>query len=165
MSFKTYAIHVQPDGTLGLDDPHPLRFSGPKGLIAKFVLTCWQRGEERWQLSSAELHALASPEWKNRQRLIVFEQSEETKLERLAVESVQGISTQQTDMMFTFRPLQAVARVGDVATWRARSDKTYTEGLMLEGGVSGPTGSWRWGRPHMALGGVVCGGTARNINR
>jgi len=160
MSFKTYATHPQPDGTLCLSDPHPLKFSGPNGLIAKFVLGASRLRAERWQLNSSELHALASPAWGNSQRLIVFEQSEDAKLECLAVESIQGISTGQTEMMFSFRPLQAVARVGGEAVWRLIPDKTYTEGLILEGGVSDPSGSWRWGRPHLAIGGVVCGSTA-----
>jgi hypothetical protein len=158
MSFKSYAIHVQPDGSLHLDDPHPLVFSGRNGLIAKFVRATPERASEPWILVPAELHALASPELVVVRRMIVFEQTEENKVERLMLESVRGISTDQTEMMFTFRPLVAVAGGASGPGWKVNAGKAYTEGLELEGGVSAPRASWRWGRPHLALGGVVCGG-------
>ena len=155
MSFKSCVTFTLSDGSLQLDDPQPLLFSGRNGLIAKFVLTSPGRAAGPWKLGPAELLALAAPDASR--RMIVFEQTEETLLERLALESVYGISAEQTEMMFTFRPLVAVARADGAPTWRLSPDKTYNEGLMLEGGVSAPTGSWRWGQPHLALGGVVCG--------
>ena len=154
MSFKSYATHVQPDGSLRLDDPHPLVFSGRNGLIAKFVQVAPTLASEPWQLDAAELHALASPELASRPRMIVFEQTEGTTVERLMLESVHGISTERTEMMFTFRPLGAAA---GGSSWSVNITKAYTEGLELEGGVAALNGTWRWGKPHLALGGVVCG--------
>lgn len=161
MSFKSYTTRDQPDGSVHFDDPHPLCFSGRDGLIARFVRASPDRASEPWILEPAELHALASPALAAVRRTIVFEQTEGDKVERLMLESVRGLSTDRTEMMFTFRPLVLVADGAGRPCWRSNPSNAYTEGLELEGGVSAPTASWRWGRPHLALGGVVCGGTPK----
>ena len=161
MSFKSYATHTLPDGSLHLQDPHPLVFSGRDGLIAKFVQASPARASEPWILEPAELHALAVPALVAAQRVIVFEQTEEHRVERLMLESVRGLSTDRTEMMFTFRPLVAVTGGAGEPSWKVNTAKAYTEGLELEGGVSALNATWRWGQPHLALGGVVCGGGNR----
>ncbi|MGA3006844.1 MAG: hypothetical protein ABSE59_03020 [Opitutaceae bacterium] len=158
MSFKSYATHALPDGSLLLQDPQPLVFSGRKGLIAKFVLASAECANGRWQLGPAELHALALLERDGQQRMIVFEQMDQTTLELLALESIYGVSTERTEMLFMFKPLVVVTCGASLQVRRPSTDKIYTEGLELEGGMLAPTASWHWGRPHLALGGVVCGG-------
>jgi hypothetical protein len=155
MSFKSYALHPQPNRTLVLDDPQPLVFSGPHGLIARFVLSDPARASEPWKLCAGELHALAFPDSLVRDRAILFEQATGGVLELQWLQSVQGISGQRTEMMFSFSPLTVIHSCGPLAILPPTSARTYNEGLQLEGGVLAPKGSWHWGRPHLALGGVV----------
>jgi len=155
MSFKSYALHPQPDHTLLLADPQPLVFSGPQGLIARFVLSDPERAGEPWKLCAGELHALAFPSLLVRERAIFFEQANGGALELQWLQGVQGISGQRTEMMFSFSPLTVVRSRGALVILPPTSDCTYNEGLQLEGGVLLPDGSWHWGRPHLALGGVV----------
>ena len=164
MSFKSYALHPQPDGILMLDDPQPLIFSGPQGLIARFVLSDPTRASEPWKLCAGELHALAFPETLVRDRAIFFEQVAEGRLELQRLQSVQGISGRRTEMMFSFSPVTLVHATLPIAILSPAVDRIYHEGLELEGGVLSPNGSWHWGRPHLALGGVVlqpAGGASR----
>lgn len=158
MSFKSYATRAQSDGALILDDPQPLVFSGRHGLIARFVLEAGERASQPWQLGPGELHALAASTLRGSDRVIVFEQAEDAELELLALEAVHGISTERTEMMFLFKPLRVVSGGVPLRVQPASGKKTYTEGLTLEGGAFAPMASWRWRRPHLALGGVVCGG-------
>jgi hypothetical protein len=155
MSFKSYALHPQPDHTLVLQDPQPLVFSGPHGLIARFVLSDPARASDPWKLCAGELHALAFPSLLVRDRAIFFEQTAGNKLELQWLQCVQGVSGRQTEMMFSFSPLTVVHSVGSLVVRPPTSDCTYNEGLQLEGGVLSPNGSWHWGRPHLSLGGVV----------
>jgi hypothetical protein len=155
MSFKSYALHRQPDGILVLDDPQPLIFSGPHGLIARFVRSDPRRAGEPWRLCPGELHALAFPDTLIRDRAIFFEQVAEGKLELQWLQSVQGISGARTEMMFSFSPVTTVRAAAPIAIRPPAADRVYHEGLELEGGVLSPNGSWHWGRPHLALGGVV----------
>jgi hypothetical protein len=155
MSFKSYALHRQPDGILVLDDPQPLIFSGPHGLIARFVRSDPSRASEPWKLCAGELHALAFPETLVRERAIFFEQVAEGKLELQWLQSVQGVSGQRTEMMFSLSPVSIVHAAVPIAIHLPAADRVYHEGLELEGGVLSPNGSWHWGRPHLALGGVV----------
>jgi len=155
MSFKSYALHPQPDQTIALVDPQPLVFSGIQGLIARFVRSEPARAGEPWRLCPGELHALAFPDTLIRDRAIFFEQVVETGLELQWLQSVQGVSGSRTEMMFSFSPVTVVRSAASLVILPPTSDRIYTEGLELEGGVLAPKGSWHWGRPHLALGGVV----------
>lgn len=161
MSFKSYAFQGQPDGSLWLGDPQPLVFSGRQGLIARFVLAAGGRAEKPWRLCPGELHTLATPALQLHERLIVFEQTENETLELLVLEAVHGVSTERTDMMFRFRPLEVLSRAPQLHVRHFDGGKVYTEELSLEGGLMAPAASWHWRRPHLALGGVVCGAGGR----
>jgi hypothetical protein len=155
MSFKSYALHAQPDNAFILDDPQPLVFSGIHGLIARFVRSNPTRAGEPWKLCPGELHSLAFPDTLVRERAIFFEQVTETGLELQRLESVHGISGRKTEMMFSFSPV-ILLRAGLPLTIRfPETCRIYNEGLELEGGALATNGSWHWGRPHLALGGVV----------
>jgi len=157
MSFKSYATSIQPDGSLLLDDPQPLVFSGKHGLIARYVLGAGSRAEGPWRLCPGELHALATPRLQLRNRTILFEQADHDTLELLALEAIHGVSAERTEMMFRFRPLRLLSHAPVLHVTDADGGIVYTEELALEGGVSAPAGSWHWRKPHLAIGGVVCG--------
>jgi hypothetical protein len=161
MSFKSYEISALPDGSLRLHDPEPLVFSGKNGLIARFVLTAGERAQERWMLSPGELHAVAIPDLPSASRLIVFEPAAHDRAELLELDVIHGTSGERTEMMFAFHALDVEARLPSLVVRRRSDNTTYIEELSLEGGAFAPAGTWRWRRPHLALGGVVCGGPGR----
>ena len=161
MSFKSYASFSHAgDGSLVLHDPQPLVLSGRNGLIARFVAAEAGRADRPWKLCPADLHRLASPSLAAAGRHIVFEQTAEAQLELLLLQSVTGVSTEHTDMIFAFETLVVEAPSPHLRVRLPAQRRVYTEELSLEGGVLTPGGSWHWRKPSLALGGVVCGGTA-----
>ncbi len=165
MSFKSYAAHRLSDGACTLEDPQPLVFSGPHGLIARFGLSNPLRASDPWRLCAGELHAIAFPERLVRDRTIVFEQVIDDALELQALESVQGVSGRRTEMVFNFSPLAVVSAHGVLAIRRDPVARTRSETLDLDGGVLAPQGSWRWTRSHLALGGVTPGVGPEKVGR
>lgn len=159
MSFKSYALRSDNDRLIVLEDPQPLVFSGRNGLIAKFVLREKERAMQPWKLCVGEIHAIAFPAGLVRDRAIVFEQAEDAERSLMWLQSVSGISNAKTEMMFQFMPL-AVVTQNPLTVKIPETAKIYGEDLMLEGGVLAPNGSWRWQKPHLALGGVVVGAQA-----
>lgn len=160
MSFKSYAVETSADGLMILSDPQPLMFSGRHGLIAKFVLGEKDRASRPWKLCPGEIHALAFVETLVRDRVIMFEQSEDLERSLMWLQSISGISNSTTEMMFSFTPV-IVAGQNPLRVKRGAVDRGYGEDLALDGGVYAPTSGWRWKKPHLALGGVVLGSRTR----
>ncbi|MFT3869467.1 MAG: hypothetical protein QM715_13515 [Nibricoccus sp.] len=158
MSFKSYAIRPDSDNLIIFEDPQPLVFSGRNGLIAKFVLGEKERAMQAWKLCVGEIHAIAFPAGLVRNRAIVFEQTEDIDRSLMSLQSISGISNSKTEVMFQFVPLAVVAQ-SPLTVRRGKVECTYGEDLMLDGGVLNPVGSWKWRKPHLALGGVVMGAT------
>ena len=160
MSFKSFSAQTLDGDRLALSDPQPLVFSGVHGLIARFVLGEPQRAAGYWRLCPGELHALAFADTLVRDRLIVFEESEETTRSLMWLQDVQGVSATQTEMLFSFAPLIVEDAGPTRVVCRAIPHRIYREELVLDGGVFAATADWRWTRKHLALGGVVLGGGA-----
>ena len=157
MSFKSFSVQPLDGDRLALADPQPLVFSGPRGLIARFVLGESQRAVGYWRLCPGELHALAFADTLVRDRIIVFEENEEMTPSLMWLQDVQGISATRTVMLFSFVPLIVEDRGPTPVICRAIPYRIYREELVLDGGVFATTADWRWTRPHLALGGVVLG--------
>jgi hypothetical protein len=163
MSFKSFSVQTLDGDRLALSDPQPLVFSGRHGLIARFVLGEPKRAASPWKLCPGELHALAFASTLVRDRLIAFEESEETKRSLMWLQEVQGISGARTEMLFSFAPLIVEDRGLMPVVCRAIPYRIYREELVLDGGVFAPTADWRWTRSHLALGGVVLGQSVRRM--
>ncbi|AHF93740.1 hypothetical protein OpiT1DRAFT_05380 [Opitutaceae bacterium TAV1] len=155
MSFKSCALHPQPDGSIVLDDPQPLVFSGRHGLIARFVATEPQRASEPWKLCPGELHALAMPGVLVRDRAIFFEEVDGGRRQLQQLQGIHGVSAQRTEMLFSLMPLIVEHENAPLRIRIPDTGCTYNEELDLDGGVLQPEGPWRWAKPHLALGGVV----------
>ena len=90
-------------------------------------------------------------------RVIVFEQTDGDKLELMWLQNVRGISSETTEMLFSFTPLR-VDRVKPMLLVQAPNAAcAYGEDLTLDGGVTNLQGTWCWRKPHLALGGVKLG--------
>jgi len=157
MSFKSYAQTIQPDGRWMLSNPLPLVFSGQNGLIARFIAGEKYRAAAPWKLSPAELHSIALPDDLGRERVIVFEQADGGGLELMWLQNVRGISAETTEMLFSFTPLTVDLVQPMIVVKAPNASCAYGEDLTLDGGVSNPKGSWKWKKPHLALGGVKLG--------
>lgn len=155
MSFKSYATRALPDGSIELSDPQPLVFSGPRGLVARFVAAERERASGRWKLDPGELHRLAFSGENAGPRMIVFEESADSRIELQLLQNIHGISGTRTEMLFSFLPLQLVHAAAPLRVRMPEISRTYAEDLTLDGGVDAPAASWRWCKPHLALGGVV----------
>ena len=157
MSFKSYAQTIQPDGRWMLSAPRSLLFSGPNGLIAQFVAQQKERAAAAWRISPAELHALALSDEAVRDRVIVFEQADGGGLELMWLQNVRGVSGTTTEMLFSFTPLTVDLVHPKIVVKAPNAACAYGEDLTLDGGVSNLHGSWKWMKPHLALGGVKLG--------
>ena len=162
MSFKSYSVQSLEGGRLELSEPRPLVFSGRNGLIARFVQGEPRRAADAWKLCPGELHALAFAGLLVRDRLIVFEESDGATASYMWLQEVKGVSDARTEMLFSFVPLVLQHRGPPLVCGIVR-ERTYNEDLVLDGGVNEPAASWHWCRPHLALGGVVCGGAAAAV--
>lgn len=157
MSFKSYRATPTENG-FELDQPRPLVFSGPAGLIARYVQANPHDAGGPWKLCPGQLHALAMPDLLVRDRMIIFEDSHEDGVDCQWLQEIRGVSNTSTEMMFCFTPLQVVGRHADkITVTETKPRRTYAEDLSLDGGVLKPKGSWHWKKPHLALGGVVLG--------
>ena len=77
MGFKSYRFTEQSDDAWLLDDPQPLRFSGPNGLIAQWYrLHRLELDERPWLVTAHGWLALAFDIEQAESRWIVFEQTE-----------------------------------------------------------------------------------------
>lgn len=160
MSFKSFLVHSREGDWFALSEPRPLVLSGRTGLIACFVLGEPKRAAVSWKLTPLELQALAFGGVPVQDRIIVFEESDGAKFSYLWLQEVKGVSDARTEMLFSFAPL-LVEHGGPPLVCRAVPQRIYNEDLVLDGGVDAPAASWHWTKPHLALGGVVCGaGTA-----
>lgn len=160
MSFKSYRATPVDEG-FELDQPRPLVFSGHAGLIARYISANPQAAAEPWKLCPGELHALAMPDLLVRDRMILFEDSHEEGVDCQWLQEVRGISSDTTEMMFCFTPLQIVGRQADkLIVCELQPRRTYAEDLSLDGGVMKLKGTWHWKKPHLSLGGVVLGSKA-----
>ncbi len=160
MSFKSYAsCSCSGDNALVFSDPQPLVLSGRQGLIARFVQAEPVLADRPWRLSPEDLHRLANASLHAAGRQIVFEQTEDAQLELLLLQSVTGVSSDHTDMIFAFETLIVVERGPTLKVRPPSQRRVYTEELSLEGGVLCLRGTWHWRKPALALGGVVCGGS------
>ena len=157
MSFKSYAQTIQPDGRWMLSNPQPLMFSGANGLIARFVTREKARAAVAWKLSPDDLHAMALLGDPGRTRVVVFEQADGGGLELMWLQNVRGISAETTEMLFSFTPLTVDLVHPMIVVKAPNASCAYGEDLTLDGGVSNPNGSWKWKKPHLALGGVKLG--------
>ena len=157
MSFKSYAQTIQTDGRWMLSSPQALTFSCKDGLIARFIAREKARAATAWKLSPDELHGLASPADPVRERVIVFQQADGGGLELMWLQNVRGISAETTEMLFSFTPLTVDQLRPFIVVKVPNASCSYGEDLTLDGGVSNPNGTWKWKKPHLALGGVKLG--------
>lgn len=152
MSFKSYATLPLKDGSLELSDPHPLKFSGPDGLIARFVAAQPSRAAAPWKIQHDELNSLSGL---SGERALVFEEAGEGSLELQWLQDIHGISDTRTEMLFSMLPLKVESATRPLRVRYPTINRVYAEELILDGGVGALEGTWRWCKPHLSLGGVV----------
>lgn len=157
MGFKAYTVSAAEGGAWKLQDGLPVRFSGPTGLAALWCRAHRDAIDRAWRVTPLEwLAMLLSPE-EARRRWIVFEQEADGRASYARLLSVAGVVSRRVDLMFTLAPLVVEDACPSLIVRPAADGRLWSEELALDGGPHSTTCSWRWMRPHLALGAAVVG--------
>ena len=158
MGFKVYRITPEPDQTWRLEQPEPLRFAGPNGLIAR-----WYRenrgeiGDRAWLAPAQTWLELALGAEGAAGRWIVFEQFEGDQPRYARLEAVNGQFGSQTRLMFQFRPLTPRAQTTGLVVAEPEFVCGWGEELSIDGGDGSASCSWRWQTPKLSFASVIAG--------
>lgn len=157
MAFKTYQVNALPNGQWQLSHPEPVRFSGPHGLVARFlekqpleVQLKWGRSDKEW------LEQINMPD--TMEHWLVFEQVEDDKLQISRLHRVNGAGHHhQTELLLSLSPL-SVEKVAPTLTVSVPQDgRSWSEELALDGQVGRTDSTWRWCERALHVGAATFG--------
>lgn len=154
MAFKAYLALKRPDGTWLLGQASPVRFSGPHGLVALWCREHAAQIEAPWRVVPEAFLELLFPPAEARDRWVVLEQDDGETCIYSRLLSISGVATRRVEMLFSFAPLQLVHGEPALCVRPDAGLRVWSEELALDGGP-GSACTWRWCRPHLALGATV----------
>ena len=158
MGFKAYRFTTRPNDSWVLDQPEPLRFSGPQGLIAQwFRLNRLEIGDAPWLVPAREWLSLAFGAAESGRRWIIFEQAEGGVRKYARLERINGKFGSQTRIMMQFKPLQSVGLAMPLIVVEPECVCGWGEELSIDGGTGSESCSWRWMAPQLGFASVVAG--------
>ena len=158
MGFKSYRFTVQPNDSWLLDDPQPLRFSGPNGLIAQWYrLHRLELSDGPWIVPAAEWLSLTFNAAESAQRWIVFEQAEGGVRKFARMERINGQFGSQARIMMLFKPPQCTAGTMPLVVSEPARGCGWSEELSIDGGCGSEGCTWRWRAPQLGFASVVGG--------
>ena len=158
MGFKAYRFTTRPNDTWALDEPEPLRFSGPQGLIAQWCrLNRLEVGDNSWLVPSREWLALAYGAEASARRWVVLEQAGDGVRKLARLDRIHGKFGSQTRIMMQFKPLQVVETAPVLAVTEPECVCGWGEELSIDGGSDGASCTWRWMAPQLGFASVVAG--------
>jgi hypothetical protein len=152
MGFKAYKVDATENGDWRLSSGLPVRFSGPNGLVAMWVRAHRDAAGQPWKASPQDWLQMLMPPAEAATHWIVFEQQEEGKMALSRLYSVSGVAARRVELMFTFTPLEITRAGAHPQVHEADNGTLWSEELALDGGPFSTDCSWRWTRPHLALG-------------
>ena len=158
MAFKSYNVVAQANGTWLLEQPAPLRFSGPQGLIAQWYRAHRLEAEGAWMVSAPEWLALALGAEGEAQRWIIFDQVAGGVCKYARLERIHGQFGAQTRLMLQFRPLQCLGTGLPLIVAEPENVCGWSEELSIDGGDGSSGCTWRWMAPKLGFASVVAGG-------
>ena len=158
MGFKSYRFTVQPNDSWLLDDPQPLRFSGPNGLIAQWYrLHRLELSDGPWIVPAAGWLSLTFSEAESAQRWIVFEQTATGTRQLARLERIHGQFATETRIMMQFRPLKCINVAPSLVVSEPAASCSWSEELSIDGGGLSAACTWRWLAPKLGFASVVAG--------
>lgn len=157
MGFKAYRVDEFEAGICHLTDGMPVRFSGPTGLVALWCRAHKDAVDQPWRVSPLEWLAMMLPVDDARHRWLVLEQEEDGVVSYSQLLSITGVISKKVDLMFTLAPLIVERPSPELSVRRAEDGRLWSEELALDGGPFSTTCTWRWTKPHLALGAAVIG--------
>ena len=158
MGFKSYRFTAQPNDSWLWDDPQPLRFSGPSGLIAQWYrLHRLELSDGPWIVPAAEWLSLTFSAAEAAQRWIVFEQAEGGVRKFARMERIHGQFATETRIMMQFRPLKCEGAGLSLLVSEPAATCSWSEELSIDGGGSSSACTWRWMAPKLGFASVVAG--------
>ncbi|MDX2187476.1 MAG: hypothetical protein SFV32_11125 [Opitutaceae bacterium] len=158
MAFKIYTITPMGTDRFLLGDPEPVRFSGKRGLVARF-LESHSPDQPSWSQAESDWIRLVDP-LDQRQRWIVFEQTEmeEVRLSRLM--KIAGTDHRgQTELLLTLRPLQVIEERPLLTCIAPRDGRAWCEELALDGSPGRGDSTWNWCPRPLHIGSATVGRT------
>ncbi len=158
MAFRSYRFTAHPNASWTLEQPEPLRFSGPQGLIAQWYrLNRLEIGDGPWLVPAREWLSLVFGAVESAQRWIIFEQAEGGTRKLARLERINGQFGAQTRLMMQFKPLSAVGSGAPLVVVEPEFVCGWGEELSIDGGGGSETCSWRWMTPTLGFASVVAG--------
>ncbi|HLP07727.1 MAG TPA: hypothetical protein VK178_06145 [Opitutaceae bacterium] len=158
MGFKAYRFTTRPNETWTLDQPEPLRFSGPQGLIAQWYrLNRLDVGDNPWLVPAREWLALAYGAEAAAGRWVIFEQAEGGVRKLARLDRIHGKFGSQTRIMMQFKPLQCLATAPALTVVEPECVCGWGEELSIDGGSGSSSCTWRWMAPQLGFASVVAG--------
>lgn len=157
MGFKSYRYTTRPNDSWVLDQPEPLRFSGPQGLIAQWYrLNQMEIGDEHWLVPGREWLSLAFGAEESAKRWIIFEQAEGGVRKIARLDRISGKFGSQTRIMMQFKPLQSLG-AAPLTVVEPECVCGWGEELSIDGGCGSESCTWRWMAPQLGFASVVAG--------
>ena len=158
MGFKSYRFTEQSDDAWLLDDPQPLRFSGPNGLIAQWYRIHRLELDERpWLVTAHGWLALAFDIEAAESRWIVFEQTEGSTRKYARLERINGKFGAETRIMMQFKPLESSPGTIPLIVREPARSAGWSEEVSIDGGSGSDGCTWRWMTPKLSFASVVAG--------
>jgi hypothetical protein len=164
MAFKSYTATARPEGGWILSSPVPMRFSGPKGLIARHVCAPGYLTNIHWSLSDTFWLGLCPlpDETAPGSRWIIFEQIEDDCPRFSRVLRVNGVIAHgQTELLFTMSPLLSVQSQPTIIVTAPVGGRIWSEELALDGAPDRKNAPWNWCERALHVGAAVLGGRPR----
>lgn len=159
MGFKAYRFTPRADDAWVLEQPEPLRFSGPQGLIAQWYrLNRMEIGDSPWLVSAREWLSLAFGAEESARRWILFEQSEGNARKLARLDRIHGKFSSQTRIMMQFKPLQSAAAGQPLVVVEPECVCAWGEELSIDGGSGSESCTWRWMAPQLGFASSTVGG-------
>ena len=158
MGFISYQIVPQSNDSWKLEQPRPLRFSGPQGLLAQWYrLNRLGAAEGTWMVQAGEWLTLAVGAEAAAGSWIIFEQVNNGVRSYARLERINGRFGSESRLMLQFRPLQCVGDGLPLVVRETESACSWSEELSIDGGDGSSTCSWRWAAPKLGFASVVAG--------
>lgn len=159
MAFKSYHVSPLSNGNWLLTRPEPVRFSGPRGLVARHLAALKPEESVRWSLEDSDWLRLIHPDSADAcARWLVFEQAENDGLSLSRLHRINGmVSRGQTEMLLTLSPLETSTPATRLLVTVLAGARSWSEELALDGSPDRADSPWSWCERVLHVGATVMG--------
>ncbi len=159
MAFKSYHVTPLSNGSWLLTHPEPVRFSGPRGLVARHLAALRPVEAARWSLEDTDWLRIVHPGSADTSaRWLVFEQTEDDGIRLSRLLRIHGmVAHDQTELLLTLSPLQTSTPATRLIVTAPVGARTWSEELALDGAPHRADAPWSWCERALHVGSAVFG--------